>query len=178
MRRWMVLPLLVLLACCDAVQAAKIGVYFDERGETTRLQVDAGKPFRFYVSVSGIPGGIFAFECQVEVDPRITVTGRSLREPRAIDMGSGDDNWVVGLGDVLAVGGVLPLLDYDAVLLAPEEGLWIGLGPAQTNDSPRVPQYMLSSEDGQILEFDEVAGAVLNTEVGTWGDLKENYEGN
>lgn len=175
MRRWMVLlVLLSLFVSPFPAAASRIAVYFDEAGTVERLQVDAGRPFKFFIAVSGVANGLRGWECLVEVDPRITVTGRTLRGPGPIRVGEGEDNFIVGLSQVVSASSVFPVVEYGAVLLAAEEGLWIGIGPAIQAETQRAPRYL--TPEGEIVEFDEATGAVINTEVGSWGDLKEHYQ--
>ena len=175
--RWQlkaVAALLILLASAPRAQGSKIGVYFDEYGDETRIQVNAGQPFQFFVGASGISGDINAFGCQLQIDPLVTVTSRKIPFPNALNIGNGD-NWIVGIGDEVTVSGTLVLLEYGAVLLSEAESLRIEILPADSSDGPRMPEYVLAA-DSRLMEFDEVTGASINAEKRSWGNLKDTFK--
>lgn len=138
--------------------SASAGAYGQSLGEIY-LSIDASTredalidqpintPFEFYLladvdyadlgqpEVNGL-NGIWAWETRVNIPESITIINRHLG-PGSINVGSGEDNYIVGTPELLVVGlGPTTLVRYEAIIFSvvPDEVLTISPSSPSTFD--------------------------------------------
>ncbi len=131
-----------------------IGVYFDPayRQQSSAVAVPFA-PFNFYVVAKGLqqPGvldGIGAYECAVQPPAGSLVATHTL-PGSYIDLGAGDDNWIVGTGGCRSFvdngGDTYLLVTYSCLFLAaPGQNLPVRVTPAApTSFTPAGPGFLV-----------------------------------
>jgi hypothetical protein len=117
--------------------------------------------FDFYVVALDPPGGMLGYECSVHVPQELIVAGgRTFFPNGGLDVGSGDDNWIVGTGGVCLEGAIVPLIRYAACLfIGPvPAGAQIALGPSTPSSFsepglPGRPGYLSCLAAGDLRPF-------------------------
>ena len=84
-----------------AVQAqpetGSIGVFGDQAGTMTQINVSGFAPFNLYVVAMGPPGGIRGYEFGLDLNPAYTRLGEEYVGQGPIDPPPGSTDWIVGL---------------------------------------------------------------------------------
>ena len=124
MRLVKVLAMVACITCFASLAVAQpepgdIGVFGDPAGTITTIDAVAFVPFNFYVVGFDQDGGYKGYEFEIQVSPTVTVLARVLNPPTALNVGSGD-NFIVGTGGCVSGVGAVVLVDYQALVFAPE----------------------------------------------------------
>jgi hypothetical protein len=143
----------VAILCLVAPAAAQhpagsIGVFFDAAGTMTSTSVPA--PFiLFNVYVIGfrVPGGMLGYEFSVGMPAGTIVSGgRQFFPAGALDVGTGDDNWLVGTGGTCLEESVAAqiMVQYNGALFLAQPGanVQICLGGATPSSVGGIPGYV------------------------------------
>ena len=161
------------------------------RGRTiTTIDAVAFVPFNFYVVGFDQDGGYKGYEFEIQVSPTVTVLARVLNPPTALNVGSGD-NFIVGTGGCVSGVGAVVLVDYQALVFAPEFDSPICVtNSTPSSFQPAVQGYLTCSdelipfglaENGQGIYPDGcgILGATMDAPVATenasWGSVKTRF---
>jgi hypothetical protein len=132
-------------------------------------------PFDFWVVAMDPPGGLLGYECSVHLPQGVIVAGgRSFFPNGALDVATGDDNWIIGTGGVCLQGAFIPLIRYAACLfIGPvPASAEIALGPAVPTSFPEPglpgrPGYLSCLAAGDLRPFTTGPPLELNPTVPT-----------
>jgi hypothetical protein len=184
----------VAILCLVAPAAAQhpagsIGVFFDAAGTMTSTSVPA--PFiLFNVYVIGfrVPGGMLGYEFSVGMPAGTIVSGgRQFFPAGALDVGTGDDNWLVGTGGTCLEESVAAqiMVQYNGALFLAQPGanVQICLGAATPSSFGGIPGYLTCLTAGDLRPFKlAYTGCAAVNGVGpvpdaatSWGTLKAGY---
>jgi hypothetical protein len=192
------IALATVLALSTAVSAGvpqpgDIGIFFDDAGtQTSRAGVGAFSFFDVFVVAFDVPGGLLGYEFALQVPAGTIVSGgRQFFPAGALDVGTGDDNWLVGTGGTcLSSNGHQVLVKYTSMLFLaqPNPDQTLCMGPATpTSFPPGAPGYLTCLTAGDLRRFGSAyrGCAVINPAVITppvpdavssFGALKAQYK--
>lgn len=116
-----------------------------------------GEPFTFYVTAVRPSPGVQAFEFELGYSPCLQVWERAVLIAGPIDVGLGDDNWVVGLGVCVVDPYFVPLVRYQMV--APdaeclEQSMVRVLPSTPSSFDPPTPGYRNCGNQLGLYEFE------------------------
>jgi hypothetical protein len=170
-------------------QPGDLGVFFDRAATQTSMTALAFMGFHLYLVATAPPGGLLGWECRLFFPGQMIVPSRALPPGRSVDLGQGDDNWIVGTGSCVATSGQAVLVDYSVLMLAATHDLTICLGPSSPSSfSPPSPGYVTCQHVDDLRPFGAAyrGCAVVNpahleppvpTGQASWGSLKGHYLG-
>ena len=123
MRLAKALTLVLCITCFASMALAQpepgdLGVFADAAGTQTTGVATPFVQTDFYVIAFDAPGGYKGYEFEISVPPTITVLGRVLNPPTALNVGAGD-NFIVGTGGCISSAGPTVLVTYTGLWFAP-----------------------------------------------------------
>ena len=121
------------------------GIFADEAGTQTTLDVAPSVPFSVYAVLFDVPGGLKAYELSISGVQELGLfqTGATLFGPAPLNIGDAAvQNFIVGTGGCVDELGPLPLVRLDLLALtAPPADSPICIGPSVPSSFDAVPGY-------------------------------------
>ena len=143
--------LLAILALASPVLAQDdndVGIFADLGAVSGAITADPFVTFEYYALMYN-PGDVFGYELTVIQNPLVTVLSRNTTPLGALDVGVGDDNYIVGTGFCLqtnesdGLNGWFSLVCMQGLLFNPDIDILACIGPSfPSTDGAGVPQLL------------------------------------
>ena len=137
--------LVAIAAPSQAQEPGDAGIFADEAGTQTTLDVAPSVPFSVYAVLFDVPGGLKAYELSISGVQELGLfqTGATLFGPAPLNIGDAAvQNFIVGTGGCVDELGPLPLVRLDLLALtAPPADSPICIGPSVPSSFDAVPGY-------------------------------------
>jgi len=112
--------------------------------------------------------GLLGWEANLNVPPEITVTSRTMAPPGALDIGTGDDNWIVAWSAcVLANQTPYALVTYEAMLASAAVNVEVTLDAASPSSfTPPEPGWIACDYQARVFDATWATnGVVVNPRI-------------
>lgn len=185
----LVLALSVLTLICVGVAAAQINVFVDDSigiynaaGENGGL-LNSYTPVTLHVKLTGMTApSVAAFEFSMIPDGPMVILGHEFSHD-AINAATRPYEWAVGFGaPVPAVDGEVELMSVEVMVTSDADPASLTLAPIYFASLEGVPCYLISNEEGGLVEMRPSTGGnetpvfVFNGDVPV-ATLNENLDG-